>query len=41
MRGCQEIRFSARGGFAYSFVNDLVDENGSVNWCEASSGSYG
>jgi hypothetical protein len=23
-----------------SFIDDLVDENGSVNWCEAPSGSY-
>ena len=27
-------------GFVYSFVDDLVDENGSVNWCEATSGGY-
>jgi hypothetical protein len=24
-----------------SFLDDLVDESGSVNWCEAPSGSYG
>lgn len=24
-----------------SFVDDLVDADGSVNWCEAHSGSYG
>jgi hypothetical protein len=24
-----------------SFIDDLVDSDGSLNWCEAPSGSYG
>ena len=28
-------------GFVYSFADDLADENGSPNWCEAPSCSYG
>ena len=27
--------------FIASFVDDLVDDDGALNWCEASSGSYG
>ena len=27
--------------FVGSFVDDLVDDDGALNWCEASSGSYG
>lgn len=34
-------RKRTRGGFVYSFVDDLVDEDGSPNWCEAPNISYG
>jgi len=27
--------------FVSSFVDDLVDSDGALNWCEGSSGSYG
>jgi hypothetical protein len=35
------VKEKEKKGFVYSFVDDLVDKNGSVNWCEAFGGGYG
>lgn len=35
------VKEREKEGFVYSFVDDLVDGEGSPNWCEAPSGSYG
>lgn len=34
------VKEKEKKGFVHSFVDDLVDENGSPNWCPAVSGSY-
>lgn len=34
------VRVKGEDGYVGSFVDDLVDGDGSVNWCEAPSGSY-
>jgi len=35
------VKEKKKEGFVFSFVGDLADDNGSPNWCEAPSGSYG
>jgi len=34
------VKEREKEGFVYSFVDDLVDADGSPNWCEAPSGGY-
>jgi hypothetical protein len=33
------VKEREKEGFVYSFLDDLVDGDGSPNWCEAHSGS--
>ena len=35
------VKVKGECGYVGSFVDDLVDGDGSINWCEAHSGSYG
>jgi hypothetical protein len=34
------VKVKGECGYVGSFVDDLVDGDGSLNWCESSSGSY-
>ena len=34
------VKEKGKQGFVYSFLDDVVDSDGSPNWCEAHSGSY-
>jgi hypothetical protein len=35
------VKVKGESGYVSSFLDDLMDSNGSLNWCEASSGGYG
>lgn len=35
------VKVKGECGYVGSFVDDLTDSDGALNWCEARSGSYG